>query len=173
MDTIQIILIVVITLLFLFFIFYRKVIHVAFVFITIIFFFSLISTIAAIFMPQLFQTGTEFLVKDTAFAVQLKNFDGTITEIGKLPTGVLNNIQNFFNQNNNSTSEFKSDLYNQFVIFVAGVLRIGVLVLGLFLMAISIYIRYSYSGLNESIKLKHRVDELENQLQMLQSKVSQ
>lgn len=166
MNILQIALLIIVILLLISFIFYKKVIHVTSLFIVLIFFASLLFSISAIFLPGVYKTGAELVFKDTPFAQQLKNADGTFTEIGKIPANIINSIGNIFG-GNNQTQEFKTDLYNQFIDFAGSLIRIMVLIFGLILMLISVYVRYSYSGVIESEKLSRKLHELEKEVNLL------
>jgi len=166
MDILQISILILVIFLALSFIFYRKVIHVTSIFIALLFIVSIVLSLAAVFVPQLYKSGAEILLKDTPFAVQLKSFDGTITDISKLPTSIIGSIGNLFGQNN-TTTEYKSDLYNQFINFAGGLIRIMTLIFAIIIMLISVYVRYSYSGVIESEKLARKVNELEKEVNLL------
>ncbi|MEO6728290.1 MAG: hypothetical protein ABIM99_00040 [Candidatus Dojkabacteria bacterium] len=148
------------------FFFYKKVIHVTSLFITLIFFLSVALSLSALFLPQLYKSGAELALKDAPFGVQLKNFDTTMTDIGKIPTSIIGSLGNLFGQNNQS-AEYKSDLYNQFIDFSGGLIRIMVLIFSLIIMFISVYVRYAYSGVLESDKLARKVSELEKEVNSL------
>lgn len=166
MDILTASILIFVIILILFFFLYKRIVAVAALFIFLLFITSIIFTISALFLPQLYKTGAEVLVKDTPFAQQLKYADGTFTEIGKLPSSIIGTIGNLFGQNN-QTQEFKTDLYNQFVDFFGGLLRILVLVIALIIMLVSVYVRFSYSGLVESQKLEKKVKELEKEINLI------
>jgi len=166
MNILQLALLILVTFLFLSFIFYRKVIHVTSLFITVIFFLSIILSLSAIFLPQVYKAGAELVLKDTPFATQLKSFDTSITDISKIPTSILGTLGNLLGQAN-TQQEYKSDLYNQFIDFAGGLIRVMVLIFGIIIMVISVYVRYSYSGVIESEKLARKVSELEKEVNLL------
>ncbi len=163
MNVLQLALLILVIFLALSFIFYKKVIHVTSLFITLIFLASVVFSLSAIFFPQVYKSGAELVLRDTPFATQLKSFDTSITEISKIPTSILGTLGNLFGQTNN-TQEYKSDLYNQFIDFAGGLIRVMVLIFAIILMLLSVYVRYSYSGVIESEKLARKVEELERQI---------
>lgn len=166
MEIVQAAFIIIILLLLIFFVFYKKIIHVAAAFITIAFFISILLSLSAIFLPQIYKSGAELLIKDSDFGLQLKNLDNSFTQVGNLPNGILDSIGNIFGQNSERES-YKSDLYNQFVDFTGSVLRIDLLIFAIIIMILSVYVRYSYSGLIESEKLARKVQELEKEVNLL------
>ncbi|MFS8131174.1 MAG: hypothetical protein ACMG57_04300 [Candidatus Dojkabacteria bacterium] len=166
MNILQLALLILVIFLILSFVFYKKVIHVTSLFITLLFFASIIFSLSALFLPDLYKSGAELLLKDTQFATQLKSFDGTVTEISKLPTTILGSLNNLFGQTN-TTQAYKSDLYNQFIDFSGGLIRIMILIFSIVIMVLSVYVRYSYAGVIETEKLSRKVNQLEQEMKAL------
>lgn len=166
MGILTISILILVIILVIFFFLYKKIIAVAAFFIFVVFIGSIVCILSALFFPQIYKSGAELLVKDSSFGTELKNFDGTITNIENLPTSVVNSIGNLFGQNS-QTQTFKSDLYNQFVDFTGSLIRIMVLIVAIILMVISVYVRYSYAGVIESEKLSKRVLELEREIRSM------
>lgn len=165
MTILQIAFLIIILVLFLFFIFYKKIIHVASIFVILIFFSSVALTLSAVFIPTLYKTGAEILVKDSDLGKQLKNLDDSFTQVGNVPNNILDSIGSIIGQA--PRESFKSDLYNQFIDFSGGLIRVMILILGIIIMVISVYIRYSYSGLIESQNLARKVRQLEQEVNSL------
>lgn len=150
------------------YIFYRKVVVGVFVLINLIFFFSLLGAFTSVFITAPYENLAENILEDIGFAKQLKNADGVITGVGSATGDVEDRIKDILKiQQNEDEEKFESTLYSGFVKLMSQILRIFVFIASIFSLLTCLYFRYSFAGIREATKLKHRVDELENNYKLL------
>lgn len=125
---------------------------------TALFIASVVLALGSLFTPGVYRTVVDSSISETSFAKELRNADKTITDVGQSVNSVIGKIQTLFGST--PQQEYKSDLYNQFVDFITGLLRIIILVLSIIIMLVVTYFRYSYASIIEVKKLRKEMDEL-------------
>lgn len=156
------------------FLFYRRIINVSLVFVKALFVVSLLTSLITLSLPQLYTSFVEVRFSETVLAKDLISVDKTLTQVSKVQIGISNSLNNFLNTGSQEQlEEYESNIYKQTIDFMAGALRIIILVLSIVVMVFSLYIRYSFSGSFEVMSLQKQIDLLKKEVEELNSKVSQ
>ncbi len=164
MNTVTILILVATIFIVLINLFYKKVIFISLSLINILFIISIIGIISALFLPSIYISTAELLFKDNAFGNSLLSIENFIEQIANIPSNIGNSIQNLIGRGSDSGTSFDSNLYNDFIKLISGILRIFSIVLSLIILVITTYFKYVYSGFISSRKLEKRVEELEQKL---------
>ncbi len=126
-------------------------------------FFPIFTIVAllSLFVPVVFTRATEFLLDSSAFSVQLKSIDKGFNDVSTVPNDIFNGIKNFFNPSSNETkAEFKSELYPNFINFVAEVIRWMVFIFSVMMMLVLVYFKYSTASILRIRELEKKYNEL-------------
>lgn len=167
MNLIAIILLIFIAITALLFIFYRRV-AVVFKFATILIFaISMILLVSAVLLPQTYHSFAESLFGSNNLATQLSTADQILEAVASVPAGVISGIQNLIGQNGNNQVDV--NLYNGYIDFIAGLMRITGILVGVLGVIISLYVRYSFAGMFEAIQLRKKIYDLENRIDQLEN----
>lgn len=154
------------------FMLYRKIYTVTYVLVNWSFFIALFFAFLSLLIPVAFETPAELFFDQTNLSSQLKQADGVITDVVNAPEETVNSITDFFGINDEeeemSDDGFESNLYEEFVDFVATVIRFLTFIFSVITMLLLIYIRYAFSGLYESVRAMEKIDELEDKVEKLE-----
>lgn len=155
------------------FFFYKRIVNVSLLFIKILFPISLLIALATLFLPQLYSSFVESSFSATVLAQNLKSVDKTLTQVSRVQISLSNTINGFLNNGNQeSVEEYESNLYKQVTEFMAGSLRVLILILSIIILIFALYIRYSFSGSFEVMSLQKQINILKKEIEGLKTKVS-
>lgn len=154
------------------YIFYSRVILFLSVFLSVVFFLSLAGLITPIFTPGIYNSFVENLFNDAPLAEQFIKADESLNSVVGTSSEVRNDIERGINDllgretGEQNVADFS--IYDSTISLLAGILRFFIFILSFVVAMFSVYVRYSYAGVIESNKLKHRVTELEARLDKLE-----
>jgi len=153
------------------FLFYRQIIGINLFFLNIAFIIAGIIAITALFVPGIFHSFANTVFENTPFAVTLKDFDTSITNVSKVPNQLLDELRSLLRQNpsQNQDVSFQSELYPNFLDLVGSMFRWAAFILAVLIMAFIVYLKYAFSGVYQTKELRKEIEDLQKRLKLLET----
>jgi hypothetical protein len=166
---VTLIFVVLILLLCLSFVFYKKIISLTKVLVNIAFPFLVVIALSTMLLPQLYSSIVEISLKNSSIETTLTSVDNTLSQVGKLQSQISNSLNSILNRNQIDITEYKSNLYLEFVVAISNITRIFILLTSVVLMFILTYVKYTFAGSFNAIDLQNRINKLELEVSKLKS----
>lgn len=131
---------------------------------SLLFFVGLTLALTAIFIPKTFEVLTEFAFEETGFAKELKTTDEVLTTVSETSDSIQDSIGKIFGQKDSEDKKAEVNLYDDFIKFLAGILRWITFILAILIMVLSTYLRYAFASVYDVKELRRRVYELEHRV---------
>lgn len=150
------------------FLFYRRILNLSLVFVKVLFVISLFTALITLLFPQLYTNFVESRFSETILAKDLISIDNTLTQVSRVQISISNTLNSFLNTGSQEIlEEYESSIYMQTIDFMAGALRVIMLILSIVILIFTLYIRYSFSGSFEVISLQKQINELKKEIEIL------
>ena len=150
-----------------FYIFSKKILLLITYLTNVLFFLCLAIALSTLFLPQLFQTSSTYVMNQTGLPQEFKKLDDTIGSITKLPQNLVDSVNPFKKQDEEQPKSlgFLEGYLLPKIIWSLGIIfQISLFMLSVALILLVIYFRYTTSSLRETVTLQKRVRTLEQQI---------
>ena len=172
-NTVTIILAIIIVVIALAYLLYKQVEDVSVLILNLLFPILILLSFYTLFVPSTFKIIADNTFSKTEFGITLKNTDQGLTELAKIPSNLVGNIQNIFDKSQDHTKPIISvDLYNTFITLIASIIRWGIFIISIFLILLILYLRYTFSSVFELRDLRREYRELKSKVDIMEQKMS-
>jgi hypothetical protein len=146
------------------FFFIKKIVGSMYFLLIVIFCSSIFGILSSLFFAGMYTYAVDTTVGRSAFATQLKQTDDFVDKVESTVSNLTEQIPILFWRRASDTEFYpnsKSNLYGNFVAFLAIMVRIFTFFISFFLLLICTYMKFSFHATFEISKLEKRLNRLE------------